>query len=92
MKSTQDPKYSINDAGQICNTATGKPIPKDEPIFILRAQDMTAEQTISYYLTMVATEEHKQSILRRIFDFKKFRHDNPTKMKAPDTAFHFPGM
>lgn len=90
MKSTQDPKYGINEDGVICNIATGVPIPSNEPIFILRAKDVLAEQTIAYYLTMVATEEHGQAIRHRIRDFSGFRLDNPDVMKAPDTVYPFP--
>ena len=90
MKSTQDPKYGINDEGKICNIATGEAIPDDEPVFILRAKDVTAEQTLSYYLTMTSTEEHKQAIKHRIDDFKVFRIGNPDRMKAPDTVYPFP--
>ena len=90
MKSTQDPKYGINEAGVICNIATGVPIPADEPIFILRAKDVLAEQTITYYLTMVATEDHKLAVRHRMNDFKGFRLDEPERMKAPDTVYPFP--
>lgn len=90
MKSTQDPKYGINDDGVICNIATGAPIPDNEPVFILRAKDVLAEQAIAYYLTMVATGEHKQAIEHRIGDFRDFRLNNPELMKAPDTVYPFP--
>ena len=90
MKSTQDPKYGINDDGVICNIATGVPIPNDEPIFILRGKDVLAEQAVAYYLTMVATGEHKQAIEHRIQDFKVFRLTHPERMKAPDTVYPFP--
>ncbi len=90
MKSTQDPKYGINEDGIICNIATGVPIPSDEPIFILRAKDVLAEQTIAYYLTMTATNGHGQAIQNRIDSFKNFRLANSDKMKAPDTVYPFP--
>lgn len=87
---TQDPKYGINEQGQLCNVATGVPIPDDEPIFILRAKDMLAEQTLSWYLSTVATGEHRDAVRHRIEDFKQFRLANPEKMKAPDTVYPFP--
>lgn len=90
MKPTQDPKYILNKKGQICNGATEEPIPDDEPIFILRAKDVLAEQTLHYYLTMVATEQHKQAIKHRIQDFQRFRGEHPDRMKAPDTVYPFP--
>ena len=84
MIKTQDPKYYINGNGEICNTATKVPIPSDEPIFILRAKDELAAQTIAYYQTMVCTEQHKDSVKDRITDFNTFRLKNHILMKAPD--------
>lgn len=92
MKTTQDPKYGINEDGVICNIATGVPIPSYEPVFILRAKDVFAEQTLAFYLTMTATEEHKEAIKHRMADFKEFRLNNPDVMKAPDTVYPFPGI
>lgn len=89
MKPTQDPKYGINDDGQICNITTGKPIPDDEPIFIFRAQDALAVQPILYYLTLVVTEAHKMAVKDRIAHFNRFSLDNPERMKAPDTVYPF---
>ena len=90
MKKTQDRKYGLNNEGRLCNIATGKPIPDDEPIFIFRAKDAVSEQTLHYYLTMAVTEDHKSAIRQRIQDFKDFRVNNPDRMKAPDTVFPFP--
>ena len=90
MKPTQDRKYGLNTEGQLCNIATGVPIPSDEPIFILRAKDITAEQTLHYYMTLTVTEDHKKAIQQRIQDFKDFRVNSPDRMKAPDTVFPFP--
>lgn len=90
MIKTQDPKYVISDEGYICNAVTGRPIPRDEPVFILRAQDELASQTLAYYLTMVATETHKDAVKHRIDDFNRFRRENPSAMKAPDTVYPYP--
>lgn len=90
MQPTQDPKYCIDNNGAICNVATGVPIPADEPIFILRAKDELAAQALAYYLTMVATEQHKDAVKHRMDDFTAFRLNNPDRMKAPDTVYPFP--
>ena len=90
MTPTNDPKYGINEEDQICNIATSKPIPDDEPIFILRAKDELAAQTIAYYLNMVATEEHNAAVKSRLSDFQQFKRINPERVKMPDTVFPFP--
>ena len=87
---TQDPKYGINEYGQICNLETGVPIPPDEPIFILRAKDILAEQTIGYYRTMISESNHIDAIEHRCADFRRFRNNNPGKMRAPDTLYPYP--
>jgi len=90
MKATQDPKYGIDGKGRICNIATGVPIPEDEPIFILRAKDALAEQALHFYLSMVATNEHRDAVYSRINDFRSFRYLKKDRMKAPDTIFPYP--
>lgn len=85
---TQDPKYVII-AGKICNAETNKPIPDDEPIMIFRAKDMLAEQTISCYLSLCPTSEHKDAIQHRIRDFRQFSKDHPDRMDMPDTQYPF---
>lgn len=88
MYSTQDPKYGIKD-NQLVNIETGKPIPSNEPVFILRAKDVFAPQTLAYYLQFCVTVEHKQAVEQRISEFNKFQRDNPDVVKAPDTTFPF---
>jgi len=92
MQPTNDPKYGINEQGQICNIATGKPIPNDEPIMIFRGQDDLAAQVIAYYENLVATGEHKAAVESRIHDFNKFKRDHPERVKMPDTVFPFPAV
>jgi len=89
MTPSNDPKYGIKE-GKICNIATGKPIPDDEPIMIFRAKDDLAAQVIAYYENLVATGEHKAAVASRIADFNKFKRDHPERVKSPDTVFPFP--
>lgn len=90
VKPTTDPKYGVNDEGKICNIATGKPIPDDEPIMIFRAKDMLAPQILAYYENLVATSDHKMAVSSRILDFNKFQIDHPERVKMPNTVFPFP--
>lgn len=90
MKKTQDPKYGINDDGQICNMVTGVPIPDDEPVFMFRAQDVFSPIILSLYHQYCATDEHKTAVWNRIEDFKRFQADNPDRVKTPDTVLFPP--
>jgi len=89
MEPTQDPKYGI-ELGGICNIETGVPIPLDEPVFILRAKDILAEQTLQFYESMVAAREHAEAVHVRVNEFRNFRHEHPDRMKAPTTVFPYP--
>jgi len=66
------------------------PIPDNEPVFILRAKDVLAEQTIAYYLTMVSVEQHNEAVKHRRNDFRQIRITYPQLMKAPDTIYPYP--
>jgi hypothetical protein len=91
---TQDPKYDIED-GKLINSATGTPIPEDEPVFLFRAKDVHALGTIHDYSKRVyesitsieiTSSDHLCAINRRLNDFEKFKQDHPERMKQPDTA------
>ena len=85
-----DPANVVNLTARLVNIATGKAIPEDEPVFMLRAKDVFAEQTIAYYLTLASQREHRASVVERIGDFTEFRINNCDLMKAPDTVYPFP--
>jgi len=80
---TQDPKYDIED-GKLVNSSTRKPIPDDEPIFILRAKDKNAVDAIEHYKTLCNNSEHRRSVAVRVWDFCGFSSENPDRMKEPD--------
>ena len=93
---TQDPKYNIEN-GRLTSASTGQPIPDDEPIFILRAKDVHAVDTLMAYHARVASgpmdmaaSQHCEAVRRRIHDFKQFAKDNPGRMKSPDTQYAEP--
>ncbi len=63
-------------------------IPDDEPVFILRAQDEQAEQTIDFYGQLSAENERRQEFIDgvsgRLEEFRRWATENPEKVKLPD--------
>ncbi|WP_430434776.1 KTSC domain-containing protein [Methyloversatilis sp.] len=86
----QCPKYTISQKdGRLVNRATGKPIPDDEPVFVLRAQDVLAIHALQDYQSRVyASGDFGQAgaVSLRIADFIDFANAHPERMKSPDTA------
>lgn len=84
----QEPKYTVGTRdGRIVNRATGKPIPDDEPVFILRAKDVHAKAALEAYLEAVFNDvEHSDAVHDRINAFDAFATAHPERMKAPDTV------
>lgn len=86
MLVSQEPKYNA-EAGQLVNRASGKPIPSDEPVFILRAKDRNAVQAIMHYRSLcLGNPEHYQAVDARVGDFLEFAANHPERMKYPDTS------
>jgi hypothetical protein len=83
----QEPKYTTGTRdGRIVNRATGKPIPDDEPVFILRAKDVHASAALAAYLRELEEIEHRAAVQARIDAFDAFAAAHPERMKYPDTA------
>lgn len=83
---TQDPKYVIID-GKLCNAVTHKPIPDNEPVFILRAKDNTAAKTLKQYAqNNLGNSDQVMAVMQRLDEFKAFAAENPDAMKTPDTV------
>lgn len=84
-------KYQVK--GAIINVQSGLPIPEEEPIFILRAQDMAAMPTLEAYRKFVGelpgTEEHLKSLELLIGQFRQYVWDFPDRIKTPDTQLLF---
>jgi len=65
-------------------------IPQDEPIFVLRAQDAAARETIAEYEYLTshgeynAGTEFSDGITARLQEFQQWADQNPDKMKTPD--------
>jgi hypothetical protein len=94
MDERQEPKYRIRSDGwsqgnlmpaALVNRASGKPIPADEPVFILRARDVHAHELLILYQQLCANAEHRKFVGKRIMDFARFASENPDRMKEPDS-------
>lgn len=87
LTQAQEPKYTTaTKDGRIVNRATGKPIPDDEPVFILRAKDYLATAALQAYLDQIEDPEHAAAVQKRIDAFDDFAEANPERMAQPDTA------
>lgn len=97
----QDPKYQIevvsvqkqgapegttHTIARLVNRASGKPIPDDEPVFILRGQDRLAEHAIESYceLCVGSADETGRAAYSRMEEFTEFAQRHPERMKTPD--------
>lgn len=81
----QEPKYTVGERGRLVNRISGKPIPDEEPVFILRAQDKLAMQVLQQYHRLVSdTGQHAGSIEERILAFSAFADAFPERMKYPN--------
>lgn len=78
-------KYKIED-GRLINKHTNQPVPDDEPLFILRAQDRKALPALMAYIQIVDLLDHKASVMKSINDFRAFQEKNPERMKEPDST------
>lgn len=83
MLETQEPKYGVNDDGRLFNRETGNVIPDDEPVFILRARDIHALDTLNFYHDQCKVEGHKQVVMERIAHFHAFFLKNQGLMREP---------
>ncbi len=87
LSQEQEPKYTTGGKdGRIINRATRKPIPDDEPVFILRAKDVIATEAIRAYHAAVTDPVHAQAVQLRLQAFEAFAAANRDRMKVPDTA------
>jgi len=74
---------------QIINETTGKEIPEDEPVFLLRARDILAIHALCEYrkacIYFGCPPEHISGITEAIDSFNFFPGRFPPRMKAPGT-------
>lgn len=86
---TQDPKYDIETKdgfAYLVNAATGKPIPRDMPIFIFLAKDRKAVTALYNYRNDCENEQHISVVEARIEEFEQYALTHSGEMKEPDTT------
>lgn len=63
-------------------------VPADEPVFVLRAQDAAAVQTIMYYRASAeahgADAELVEGVSRAVNDITRWQFAHPGRVKVPD--------
>ena len=81
----QESKYTCSQKdGRLVNRSTGKPIPDDEPVFVLRAQDIHAVPLLHAYLSIVKEPDQASAVAKRIAAFQDFALTHADRMKEPD--------
>jgi len=78
-----DPKYAFcKSMDCVVNVQTMAPV--DEPVFILRAQDIHASKTIKEYARLCASEAHQKEVYIRLQEFNFWREKHPDRIAEPD--------
>jgi len=77
-------KYKIEN-NRLVRRHDGVPLPEDEPLFILRAQDKNALPVLLAYHIICENIEHQANVTKSIRDFQEFIRKHPDRMKEPDT-------
>jgi len=81
-----DLKYKI-EGGAIVNRNTGRAIPDDEPVFVLRARDWLSLVTLREYVTLCeedgCSQAHLQRVRAAIVQFMRWSRQHPELLKRP---------
>ena len=78
-----DPKYAYSKSiNAVVNVATRKPV--DEPVFLLRAQDINSAKAINEYAMSCTNGEHRAAVFNRYGEFARWQRKHPERMKEPD--------
>jgi hypothetical protein len=79
-----DGKFGVLN-NKIVNLVSLQEIPEDEPLFLLRARDSHAYDTLMHYLRLNAGGDdlHQEGIMQVIRRFIAFATDHPERMKQP---------
>jgi hypothetical protein len=80
-----DGKFRIE--GDKIISVTGREIPEDEPLFLLRARDTLALPLLQRYLVIAVddncTDYHLEGIRAVIAEFQRFSLKHPERLKQP---------
>lgn len=69
---------------RIISLASLKPIPADEPVFILRAQDVSAQRTLQTYRAFCETDAQRASIDELMLRMRDWQLANHEVVKSAD--------
>lgn len=83
----QENKYGVNLQGRLFNRHSGQLIPDTEPVFVLRAKDRRALDTLLHYFEQVPEPDNatRASLADVIQRFTAFRREYPHVMKDGDS-------
>jgi len=90
MSTKLDGKFSCDENG-LFNTVSGERIPSDEPLFLIRARDHHAYDTLMHYRSLCLSDcndLHVAGIDQTIRKFIAFANDHPERMKEPGKTRH----
>jgi hypothetical protein len=80
-----DEKFSS--CGDIIKRSNGEIVPRDEPLFLIRARDRLAVKALLAYRVLsqedACNDFHFEHLDKDIKAFKKFREEHPGRMKQP---------
>lgn len=87
LQVSQESKYTVGPRGRLVNRESGQPIPDDEPVMILRAQDRLAYEAVLRYRDHAEDQTAADAIRRgageRLAAFANFALHCPYRMKDP---------
>ena len=80
-----DEKFSS--CGDIIKRSNGEVVPRDEPLFLIRARDRLAIKALEAYRVLSqedgCIDYHFEHLDKDIEAFKRFREEHPERMKQP---------
>lgn len=84
IPASQERKYTTDPStGRLINRHTGKEV--DGPLFILRASDVHAVETLKFYMNQCRNPDQRAAVKGgALRDFIEFDQMNPLRMKEPD--------
>jgi hypothetical protein len=89
-----DSKFAC-DGERVFNMRNGHDVPRDEPMFLLRARDIHALGTLLYYERLCAAgscdHNHMQGLAAIVSAFRQFAREHPDRMKDPGSSLRKAG-